>query len=138
MAFQAWNAFVMFWTRSAVTGGAPLFFALFSLPFWVVGVRYRFIPSIKIGIRLKCSQSRLCISFDVIVCFEYIVLLMFFSRLAKESLFNFAVSVEIQISMSQFFIQWELGNIFKQRIEGKTKDIDSIKIAVEGVSCVSL
>ena len=63
---------------------------------------------------------------------------MFFSRLAKESLFNFAVSVEIQISMSQFFIQWELGNIFKQRIEGKTKDIDSIKIAVEGVSCVSL
>ena len=65
MAFQAWNAFVMFWTRSAVIGGAPLFFALFSLPFWVVGVRYRFILSIKIGIRLKCSQSRLCISFDV-------------------------------------------------------------------------
>ena len=63
---------------------------------------------------------------------------MFFSRLAKESLFNFAVSVDIQINMSQFFIQWELGNIFKQRIEGKTEDIDSIKIVVEGVSCFFL
>jgi hypothetical protein len=57
-----------------------------------------------------------------------------FHRLAKESIFNFAVSVDIQIEQGQFFIQWNLSNIFKQRIEGRTSDIDSIKIAVEGVS----
>lgn len=43
VSLQAWNAFVMFWTRSAVIGGAPLFFTLFSLPFWFVGIRYSFI-----------------------------------------------------------------------------------------------
>ena len=32
----AWNAFVAFWTISALAGGGVLF-ALFSLPFWAAG-----------------------------------------------------------------------------------------------------
>jgi eukaryotic-like serine/threonine-protein kinase len=33
-----WLAFVAFWTFSAAAMGAPLFFVLFSLPFWAVGI----------------------------------------------------------------------------------------------------
>ncbi|KAL2642120.1 hypothetical protein R1flu_009707 [Riccia fluitans] len=32
----AWNAFIVFWTASAIRGGAG-FMSLFSIPFWVVG-----------------------------------------------------------------------------------------------------
>eukprot|EP01018_Ginkgo_biloba_P007894 Gb_26548 [translate_table: standard] len=35
----AWNAFIAFWTSSAIRMGAPIFFSLFSLPFWFVGIR---------------------------------------------------------------------------------------------------
>ena len=34
----AWNAFVAFWTVSALAGGGVLF-ALFSLPFWAAGAQ---------------------------------------------------------------------------------------------------
>lgn len=34
----AWNAFIAFWTGSAIRMGAPVFFTLFSLPFWFVGI----------------------------------------------------------------------------------------------------
>ncbi|CAI5467968.1 unnamed protein product, partial [Closterium sp. Yama58-4] len=34
---QAWNAFIAFWTATALTGGAPLLFTAFSIPFWLVG-----------------------------------------------------------------------------------------------------
>ncbi len=33
-----WLGFVAFWTFSAITMGAPIFFAMFSLPFWAVGI----------------------------------------------------------------------------------------------------
>ena len=33
-----WLAFVAFWTFSAIAMGAPIFFVLFSIPFWVVGI----------------------------------------------------------------------------------------------------
>lgn len=33
-----WLGFVAFWTFSAITMGAPIFFAMFSLPFWAVGL----------------------------------------------------------------------------------------------------
>ncbi|GAQ77759.1 Protein kinase superfamily protein [Klebsormidium nitens] len=33
----AWNGFIAFWTASAITGGAPILFSLFSIPFWAVG-----------------------------------------------------------------------------------------------------
>ncbi len=33
-----WLGFVAFWTFMAVASGAPLFFPLFSLPFWAVGI----------------------------------------------------------------------------------------------------
>lgn len=33
-----WNAFILFWTTTAIASGAPLIFPLFSLPFWVVGL----------------------------------------------------------------------------------------------------
>lgn len=33
-----WLAFVAFWTFSAAAMGAPIFFVLFSLPFWAVGI----------------------------------------------------------------------------------------------------
>jgi eukaryotic-like serine/threonine-protein kinase len=33
-----WLGFVAFWTFSALAMGAPIFFAMFSLPFWAVGL----------------------------------------------------------------------------------------------------
>jgi hypothetical protein len=33
-----WLGFVGFWTRSALSAGAPPLFSLFSIPFWLVGV----------------------------------------------------------------------------------------------------
>jgi eukaryotic-like serine/threonine-protein kinase len=33
-----WLAFVAFWTFGSLAMGAPVFFALFSLPFWAVGI----------------------------------------------------------------------------------------------------
>ncbi|CAI5458933.1 unnamed protein product [Closterium sp. Yama58-4] len=33
-----WTAFVAFWTTTAASSGAPLFFILFSIPFWAVGI----------------------------------------------------------------------------------------------------
>jgi hypothetical protein len=33
-----WNVFVFFWTAMAIGVGAPLFFVLFSIPFWLVGL----------------------------------------------------------------------------------------------------
>ncbi|MBE7382709.1 MAG: serine/threonine protein kinase [Leptolyngbya sp. SIO1E4] len=33
-----WNGFILFWTSMAVVSGAPIFFVLFSLPFWAVGL----------------------------------------------------------------------------------------------------
>ncbi|MGD1932452.1 MAG: serine/threonine protein kinase [Leptolyngbyaceae cyanobacterium] len=40
LAFFAlvWNGFIFIWTSAAIFGGAPIFFALFSLPFWAVGI----------------------------------------------------------------------------------------------------
>lgn len=32
-----WNGFIFVWTSAAIWGGAPIFFALFSIPFWLVG-----------------------------------------------------------------------------------------------------
>ena len=32
-----WTSFIAFWTASAIGMGAPLFFPLFSIPFWIVG-----------------------------------------------------------------------------------------------------
>lgn len=33
-----WNGFIFFWTMSAIAMRAPIFFPLFSIPFWIVGV----------------------------------------------------------------------------------------------------
>lgn len=35
----AWTGFTAFWTIGVLTGGAPLFFSLFSIPFWAAGVQ---------------------------------------------------------------------------------------------------
>ena len=35
----AWTGFTAFWTVGVLTGGAPLVFSLFSIPFWAAGVR---------------------------------------------------------------------------------------------------
>ena len=32
-----WNGFILLWTSGAILGGAPIFFVLFSLPFWAIG-----------------------------------------------------------------------------------------------------
>ena len=32
-----WNGFIFFWTSSAIAMGAPIFFPLFSIPFWIAG-----------------------------------------------------------------------------------------------------
>nr|WP_290228321.1 serine/threonine-protein kinase [Trichocoleus desertorum] len=33
-----WNGFIFFWTSSAIAMGAPIFFPLFSIPFWMAGL----------------------------------------------------------------------------------------------------
>lgn len=35
----AWTGFTAFWTVGVLTGGAPVVFSLFSLPFWAAGVQ---------------------------------------------------------------------------------------------------
>lgn len=35
----AWTGFTAFWTVGVLTGGAPFFFSLFSIPFWAAGVQ---------------------------------------------------------------------------------------------------
>lgn len=34
-----WNGFIFFWTTSAIAVGAPIFFPLFSIPFWFIGIK---------------------------------------------------------------------------------------------------
>jgi hypothetical protein len=34
----AWLGFVAFWTFMAIAMGAPFFFPMFSIPFWIVGI----------------------------------------------------------------------------------------------------
>lgn len=34
-----WNGFIFFWTSGAISAGAPIFFPLFSIPFWIIGIR---------------------------------------------------------------------------------------------------
>ncbi|MBN2875536.1 MAG: protein kinase [Spirochaetales bacterium] len=46
-----WLGFVAFWTVSALTMGAPIFFAMFSLPFWAVGF-------VMLRVLLKPALSR--------------------------------------------------------------------------------
>lgn len=36
----AWTSFTAFWTVGVLTGGAPIMFSLFSLPFWAAGYRF--------------------------------------------------------------------------------------------------
>ncbi|KAI0563968.1 Serine/threonine protein kinase [Gracilaria domingensis] len=36
----AWTGFTAFWTLGVLTGGAPIVFSLFSLPFWAAGYRF--------------------------------------------------------------------------------------------------
>lgn len=36
----AWTGFTAFWTIGVLTGGAPIIFSLFSLPFWAAGYRF--------------------------------------------------------------------------------------------------
>lgn len=33
-----WNGFIFFWTSTAIAMGAPIFFPLFSIPFWIAGM----------------------------------------------------------------------------------------------------
>ncbi len=58
-----WLAFVAFWTVSAIAMGAPIFFPLFSIPFWCVGIylMYRTVNSVfgRSEIVLGSSQMTL-------------------------------------------------------------------------------
>lgn len=63
----AWNAFLMFWTRSVMIGGASLVFTLFSLPFWFVGVRLakESLLSFAVSVNMQFDLSRFCIQWRV-------------------------------------------------------------------------
>eukprot|EP00250_Pteridium_aquilinum_P028229 c3680_g1_i1 orf=69-1712(+) len=63
----AWNAFLMFWTRSAVAGGAPLIFTIFSLPFWFVGVRLAkdSLSSFAVLVDMEFDLSRFFIQWSI-------------------------------------------------------------------------
>lgn len=63
----AWNAFLMFWTSSAITGGAPLFFTIFSLPFWFVGVRLakESLSSFAVSVDMHFTLSKFFIQWRV-------------------------------------------------------------------------
>jgi hypothetical protein len=54
-----WLGFVAFWTFSALAMGAPIFFAMFSLPFWAVGlflVRVLLKPALS-AVKLDISRE---------------------------------------------------------------------------------
>ncbi|XP_059072812.1 uncharacterized protein LOC131034044 isoform X2 [Cryptomeria japonica] len=63
----AWNAFIAFWTGSAIRMGAPLFFTLFSLPFWFVGIRLakRTVSSLVIGADLNFGSKKFSITWKL-------------------------------------------------------------------------
>ncbi|KAH9320533.1 hypothetical protein KI387_015172, partial [Taxus chinensis] len=63
----AWNVFIAFWTGSAIRMGAPLFFTLFSLPFWFVGIRLarRTFSGLVISVDLKFGSKEFSITWKL-------------------------------------------------------------------------
>ncbi|KAH8948411.1 hypothetical protein BDL97_11G092500 [Sphagnum fallax] len=63
----AWNVFLTFWTRTAIVGGAPLLFTLFSLPFWFVGIRLAktTLSSLTVAAKLQFKESEFSIEWTV-------------------------------------------------------------------------
>ncbi|KAJ7527117.1 hypothetical protein O6H91_16G038000 [Diphasiastrum complanatum] len=63
----AWNAFLLFWTGSAIRGGAPVIFTLFSLPFWFVGfgLARNVLSSLSVSIIMEFRQSEFSLEWCV-------------------------------------------------------------------------
>lgn len=55
----AWTGFVGFWTAGVVTGGAPIVFGLFSVPFWYAGAQMakRVVDDVKSTTELVISAG---------------------------------------------------------------------------------
>jgi len=63
----AWNAFIAFWTGSVIRGGGPVLFALFSLPFWFVGLGLmkNVLSSLAVTVRIKIEDAQFSIEWSV-------------------------------------------------------------------------
>jgi Protein kinase domain len=65
----AWNSFIMLWTGMALLGPLPinLFFALFSLPFWAVGIGMA--STVIFGLfgqmRLRLNDQQICQQYEL-------------------------------------------------------------------------
>lgn len=58
-----WNGFIAVWTAGAISTGAPIFFVLFSVPFWIIG--FRMLGSIGFSLlghtHLEVDRQTFCI-----------------------------------------------------------------------------
>lgn len=69
--WQAWNAFIAFWTGSVIRGGGPVFFALFSLPFWFVGFGWVYGLSFLcclLGVHVHRKMKLWGLNFWILIC----------------------------------------------------------------------
>ena len=55
-----WNGFIFVWTSAALLGGAPIFFVLFSLPFWAIGagMMWMVLNALAMKTRLEVEGDR--------------------------------------------------------------------------------
>lgn len=64
-----WNSFVFFWTVSAISIPFPinLFFALFSIPFWSVGIGmiWEILFTLFGRVRLRINQQQISLSYEL-------------------------------------------------------------------------
>lgn len=81
-----WNGFIAFWTTQAIALGAPIFFPLFSIPFWIIGF-----------------------------------------KMLSGLLFAIAGHTRLEVDRQTFKIQHQLFG-FSRQIEGRTIDIDRVKL----------
>ncbi|MEM9116292.1 MAG: serine/threonine-protein kinase [Cyanobacteria bacterium P01_F01_bin.56] len=59
-----WNGFIFVWTSAALLGGAPIFFVLFSLPFWAIGagMMWMVLNALAMKTRLEVEGDRFCLT----------------------------------------------------------------------------
>mmetsp|Transcript_4414 Transcript_4414/g.16092 ORF Transcript_4414/g.16092 Transcript_4414/m.16092 type:complete len:221 (-) Transcript_4414:714-1376(-) len=69
----AWNFGIGMWTVSAITGGAPLLFTAFSIPFWIVGARLArdTFKSALVGVRLNMDRDEFSLREEIVGGTEY-------------------------------------------------------------------
>eukprot|EP00178_Gracilaria_changii_P012609 TRINITY_DN356_c0_g1_i1.p1 TRINITY_DN356_c0_g1~~TRINITY_DN356_c0_g1_i1.p1 ORF type:complete len:576 (+),score=70.74 TRINITY_DN356_c0_g1_i1:973-2700(+) len=79
----AWTGFTAFWTLGVLTGGAPIVFSLFSLPFWAAGYRFA-----------KSTANEITGSTDIVISFGAGDRKVFYFGMSSKSALGRGVFVE--------------------------------------------